>query len=116
MAFRCLPITTRELFESTTKDMGDYPTIEQLLECVQSRVSMLEIVGDSRTSNVQPPAKTSSVSRPPKRKGDNSRQSKHHSASLLTTKPEKICSCCKANHGLDSCAQFLSWVVGDRSK
>lgn len=36
LAFRALPITTRKLFESSVT--SDYPTIDDLLEFIQSRV------------------------------------------------------------------------------
>ncbi|XP_008182033.1 uncharacterized protein LOC103309131 [Acyrthosiphon pisum] len=113
MAFRCLPIATRELFETTVTSPGDYPTIEALLNCVQSRVSTLEIIGDSRSGNAGSQAKSS---RPSNRKGDRPSNSGHqHAASLLTTKPERSCPCCKASHSLDSCGQFLSLAVDERS-
>lgn len=48
VAFRCLPISTRKLFESSTT--ADFPSIEELLTFVQSRASILELAGDSRKS------------------------------------------------------------------
>jgi len=114
MAFRCLPIATRALFETTVTSQGDYPTIDALLACVQSRVSTLEIIGDSKPG---PASSQSKSSRPPNRKGDRPNHSGYqHAASLLTTKSERSCPCCKASHSLDSCSQFLSWAIDERSK
>jgi len=45
LAFRRLPISTRKLFESTVT--SDYPSMSELLTFVESRVSILELVGDS---------------------------------------------------------------------
>uniref|UniRef100_A0A2S2PC01 Integrase catalytic domain-containing protein n=1 Tax=Schizaphis graminum TaxID=13262 RepID=A0A2S2PC01_SCHGA len=114
MAFRCLPIATRELFETTVTSQGDYPTIDALLACIQSRVSTLEIIGDSKPGTASSQSKSY---RPSNRKGDRSSQSSYpHAASLLTTKSEKSCPCCKASHSLDSCSQFVSWATEERSK
>ncbi|KAL4091200.1 hypothetical protein QTP88_025929 [Uroleucon formosanum] len=45
LAFRRLPISTCKLFESTV--ISDYPSMSELLTFVKSRVSILELVGDS---------------------------------------------------------------------
>jgi hypothetical protein len=45
LAFRRLPISSCKLFESTVT--SDYPSMSQLLTFVESRVSILELVGDS---------------------------------------------------------------------
>jgi len=113
MAFRCLPIATRELFENTITSSGDYPTIEVLLKCVKSRVFILEIISDSRSGNFSSQSKSS---RPSNRKGDRSSNSDHqHAASLITTKPERSCPFCKAHHKLETCEQFLALAVSERS-
>ncbi|XP_060861829.1 uncharacterized protein LOC132938841 [Metopolophium dirhodum] len=114
MAFRCLPVATRELFETTVTSQGDYPTIDALLACVQSRVSTLEIIGDSKTETASSQSKSSRQSN---RKGDRPSHSGYqHAASLFTTKPERSCPCCKASNSLDTFSQFLSWAIDERSK
>lgn len=45
IAFRCLPVATRKLFESGSS--ADYPSITGLLKFVRSRVSLLENVADA---------------------------------------------------------------------
>jgi hypothetical protein len=49
VAFRCLPISTRKLFESS--NTSDYPTIEELLKFLRNRVAVLEIVGEPRKNS-----------------------------------------------------------------
>lgn len=44
MAFRCLPASTRKLFESSAPP--DFPSVTDLLTFVQSRVAVLEKTGD----------------------------------------------------------------------
>lgn len=120
LAFRCLPIATRELFETTLARSGEYPTIEALLSCVQSRVSTLEMIGDPRPGRSVPngssQSKLSSSFRLSNRKGDRSSNSGYqHTTSLLTTKSARSCPCCKDSHSLASCRQFLSLTVDERS-
>lgn len=94
MAFRCLPNTTRELFENTITSSGDYPTIEALLTCVKSRLSTLKIISGSILGNFSSQSKSS---RPSNRKGDRSSNSGHqHATSIITTKPERSCPYSKA--------------------
>jgi hypothetical protein len=50
IAFRCMSLMTRKLFESLST--STYPTVTKLLEFTQSRISILENVGDSRKSAV----------------------------------------------------------------
>ncbi|KAE9529538.1 hypothetical protein AGLY_011634 [Aphis glycines] len=49
MAFRCLPASTRKLFESSTP--SEFPSVTELLTFVQSRVAILEIAGDHQKSH-----------------------------------------------------------------
>lgn len=44
IAFRCLPISTRQLFEASST--ADYPSLTQLLDFVRSRVAILEVAGE----------------------------------------------------------------------
>jgi len=41
VAFRCLPVVTRKLFETSTT--SDYPTIDELMKFLRNRVAVLEV-------------------------------------------------------------------------
>lgn len=61
IAFKCLPVTTRKMFESAST--ADYPSIIDLLKFVRSRVSILENDADvGKSGNVAAPVK---VGKPP---------------------------------------------------
>lgn len=46
--FRCLPLMTRKMFESSTSVA--YPAVSDLLKFVHTRISILKNVGDFRKS------------------------------------------------------------------
>ncbi|XP_025193651.1 uncharacterized protein LOC112593472 [Melanaphis sacchari] len=114
MAFRCLPVHTRKLFEA--QSTADYPTLNQLLEFVRSRVAILEVVGDSKKVGVntvpQKGVKLTGASgkggeQPGKRLG-------YRPTSLVTADTDTKCPCCSNFHNLTSCTQFKSWSIEDR--
>lgn len=107
IAFRCLPLSTKKLFESNTKT--DFPTVEELMSFVQSRVSVLELVGENRSFNATPSQLKSTQSGQSRKGGDRSRKPGQFTAtSLVTTKPSFTCPCCAGTHKLDSCTRFKS--------
>jgi hypothetical protein len=46
LAFRSLPVTTRKIFESTVNT--EYPSIDELVDFVQSLINILKLAGDNR--------------------------------------------------------------------
>ncbi|KAF0699618.1 Uncharacterized protein FWK35_00039032, partial [Aphis craccivora] len=116
LAFRRLPISTRKLFESTVT--SDYPSMSELLTFVESRVSILELVGDSSSRT----NKGTTASKPfyddQSRKGGDryKRQQTAHAASFVTAAPSKTCPCCTEPHLLESCTRFKSWTVEERAR
>lgn len=99
MAFRCLPLFNRKLFESTCS--SDYPTMTELLDFVRSHISILENVGDVQ--------KSSGKGKP----------GKHIPMAMVIIKPtnsSEVYPRCKSNHALDICTRFQSLSVDDRNK
>lgn len=110
MAFRCLPIFCRKLFESTVSD--DFPTVDNLILFVRSRISILENAGETHKSIF----KSSQVS---DMTGNKFKSGKTPPISLVVEKPSNPpvpCLCCKETHALESCPQFGSWPVLVRSQ
>lgn len=109
MAFRCLAISDRKLFESSCS--SDYPTVRELLDFVRSRISILENVGDSR--------KVISESKSFKQVAKNTFR-KSPPTSMMLTKPSSssqgVCHCCTGKHTLDVCNLFQSWSVDKRNE
>ncbi|XP_025191316.1 uncharacterized protein LOC112591650 [Melanaphis sacchari] len=121
VAFRCLPVSTRKLFETST--ISDYPTIDELMKFIRNRVAVLEIVGEPREyspSTAQP--KSTSQSSPFLKGAHRSGKPKlfSHPTTLVATKlsnpTSNICPCCNGTHGLDTCTRFKSWAVDDRAR
>uniref|UniRef100_A0A2S2PHQ7 Peptidase A2 domain-containing protein n=1 Tax=Schizaphis graminum TaxID=13262 RepID=A0A2S2PHQ7_SCHGA len=116
LAFRRLPISTRKLFESTVT--SDYPSMSELLTFVESRVSILELVGDSSSRT----NKGTTASKPfygdqLRKVGDRHKgQQSSHVTSFVTAASNKICPCCSEPHLLESCPRFKSWTVDDRTR
>lgn len=112
VAFRCLPSSTRKLFESVVSQ--NFPSVTDLLTFVQSRVAILEIAGDSRkpTNQLNPNIQSNSFGR--------NKTGKLQSTSLMISKPvnDKIgsCICCNADHPLTSCQRFDSWPIEERNR
>lgn len=108
MAFRCLPLFSRKLFESTY--LFNYPTINELLEFAQSRISILENVGDVWKSSGQPKSFMHIGKDKP---------GKSSPMAMVITKPTnnvEICPCYNGNYTLDICTSFQSLSVDDRNK
>lgn len=108
MAFRCLPNFDRKLFESTYS--SDFPTVEELLDFVRTRISILENSGESRkvtkeSTSFQQIAKINSKRSSP--------------TSMVITKPtnssREVCPYCTGKHALDVCNQFQALSVDDRN-
>ncbi|KAF0721556.1 Integrase catalytic domain-containing protein, partial [Aphis craccivora] len=119
IAFRCLPVGTRKLFESTIT--AEYPSIKQLIEFAQSRAALLELVGEPRKNSGLTGIPKSVQSTGQIRKvGD--RQAKGEGSrltSLVTSKPvssNNDCPCCAGPHVLAGCTRFKSWPVDERSR
>lgn len=113
MAFRCLPESTRKLFESSAPP--EFPTVIDLLTFVQSRVSILEIAGDHHKKSNNRPQSTShsnaSVRKVP---------FKPTTTSLVASKPSSSksdsCPYCRERHTISDCRKFASLSVEDRNK
>lgn len=111
VAFRCLPVSSRNLFETGTT--SDYPTIDELMKFLRNRVAVLEVVGErcDRGASIVHPKSTSQQSH---LKTDTNRLGKprfsSHSTALVATKPSNStnnsCPCCSGAHGLGACARF----------
>lgn len=114
VAFRCLPISTRKLFETGTK--SDYPSIEELIEFLRQRVAVLEIVGESRKNTAPVTQVKSTLSHGQPRTGGERawNYDKPHPISLVTATPDSSCPCCTGSHVLGSCGRFKAWPVNDR--
>jgi len=54
MAFRTLPLSTRKLFESTMSSDVIYHTIDNILQFVRGRITLLENVGEPWKSAAKP--------------------------------------------------------------
>ncbi|KAE9532003.1 hypothetical protein AGLY_010205 [Aphis glycines] len=121
IAFRCLPVSTRKLFETST--ISDYPTIDELMKFLRNRVAVLEVVGERR-DQVAFGAHTKSTSQQGHLQKETNRSGKPRFSSLPTTlvatKPSNStsnrCPCCSGAHGLGVCARFKRWTVEERSR
>jgi len=116
IAFRCLPIMSRKLFESSV--LSVYPSVEDLLEFVRSRISILENVGDSRKSFGQ---NKSNKSFEQQLQPSKTLSKKFYPATMVISKSSNFenntCPCCKGNHNLASCPQFHdAWSVDERCR
>lgn len=109
MAFRCLPIFDRKLFESSCS--SPYPTVGELLDFVRSRISILENAGDNR--------KVISESKSFKQVVTHTSQ-KLSPTAMVIAKPisgtHEVCPCCTGKHALEVCNQFQTWSVDNRNK
>ncbi|KAL4153798.1 hypothetical protein QTP88_001631 [Uroleucon formosanum] len=116
IAFRCLPIVTRRLFE--TSSSTDYPTVHQLIDFIRSRVAILEVAGESHKGT--PSATSSKFGKPTgqfRTGGERAGKTQgYRPTSLVTTKSSSVCICCSEPHNLASCSKFKSWPVDERSR
>ncbi|CAI6351883.1 unnamed protein product [Macrosiphum euphorbiae] len=113
MAFRCLPASTRKLFESSAPP--EFPTVTDLLNFVQSRVSILEIAGDHQKRPNNRPQSTSHSNAFVKKV-----PFKPTTTSLVVSKPSSSksdsCPNCRERHTITDCRKFASLSVEDRNK
>jgi len=110
IAFRCLPVSTRKLFEANSS--VDYPTIGQLLDFLWSWVAILEVVGESHKNSA---SNASSKSTGQFRKGGDY-AGKPRFTSLVTSKSNSTCPCCAGSHALTACARFKNWDPDKRAR
>lgn len=111
LAFRCLPVNTRKLFESRIPAV--YPSLSDLLSFSRARIAVLENAGETGATS-GPTKSHSSVSR---NRGSITGTS---TASLITSNapvtPVGGCACSTGGHPLTSCSEFQSWSVDARQK
>lgn len=113
LAFRCLPASTRKLFESSTPP--DFPSVNDLLTFVQSRVSILEVAGDypnkANNRSQLTPHGNAFAKKP---------FLKPASTSLVISKPSNFkgdsCLNCRGRHAINECRKFASMSVEDRNR
>lgn len=109
-------MATRKLFESTVKD--EYPSVDDLLDFFHSRVSLLEVVGDSRKLSGENSSNSSFLTGQNKSSCFNRFRIRdvNHPTTLVPTKSAVVCPCCKDVHSLVSCAKFKGWSLEARSE
>lgn len=109
-------MSTRTLFES--KVTSDFPSICEMLNFVETRVAILELVGDPSHKINRSSAVLKPVHGDQSRKGGDryKRQQTSQAASLVTAAPSKTCPCCTEPHLLESCTRFKSWSVEKRAR
>lgn len=114
MAFRCLPLHTRKLFEASSS--ADYPSITQLLDFVRSRVSILEVVDNPHKNSATCVFHKGERLIGQFRKGGEQPGKRQSSRpmSLITSKSDNKCPCCSEAHKVASCTQFKSWSAEER--
>lgn len=113
MAFRCLPTSTRKLFESSNP--SEFPSMTDLITFVQSRVSILEMAGDhQKRSNTRPQSTQHSNAFTKKI------PVKSTTTSLIISKTScsksDTCSHCRGKHVINECRKFASLSIDDRNK
>uniref|UniRef100_A0A2S2R014 Uncharacterized protein n=1 Tax=Sipha flava TaxID=143950 RepID=A0A2S2R014_9HEMI len=110
IASRCLPTSSIKLFEAQLAN--GFPTVQDLLKFVKSRVAILECIPREPTSKQINELKNHkgasySVKKPP-----------IHSSMVASSNPSQAsqsCICCKGTHVLASCPKFKSWTLETRS-
>lgn len=113
LASRCLPISCRTLFESQV--VGDYPTVDELLSFVKTRIAILERVQDSQGVKTSRPMQQSQGSQNTTK--GYPRHSKSTPSSFVAAGPQSstpVCKCCKGAHTIPSCPQFKGWLLDAR--
>ncbi|CAI6370934.1 unnamed protein product [Macrosiphum euphorbiae] len=122
ISVRCLPSTTRRLFEQG--NTADFPTVDSLLYFAKDRVEVLENSGSSLIqATVKPQAKL--VFNKPKHTNSKPNQSaskapRSHQGSpvaLVANKPageSHRCEQCNGSHSLTSCSTFKDLSIDDR--
>lgn len=122
LASRCLPSYSIKLFEAQITN--GFPTVEDLLSLVKSRISVLECVPSAPRDSV-PKLLKQSVSQKayanPKHYNSGVNNFKRpQSTSLMTStatsKSNGPCPICKGSHAVSTCHKFTSWPVDVREK
>lgn len=117
LAFRNLSVVTRKLFESSISGVSTYPSIDDLLKFIRTRITVLENVSEikgtvNRKSNQNSISVVSGFGK--------GRPGKEHPVSLVTTKSvsSSVLSClrCSGPHNISSCSQFRSGSIDDRNR
>jgi len=90
--------------------------MSELLTFVESRVSILELVGDSSSRTNKGTTASKLFYGDQLRKGGDRHkgQQSSHVTSFVTAASNKSCPCCSEPHLLELCPRFKSWTVDDR--
>ncbi|CAI6371615.1 unnamed protein product [Macrosiphum euphorbiae] len=110
IAARCLPTYSIKLFEAQLAN--GFPTVQELLKFVKSRVAILECIPPESTS------KQSNYHKSTKTASHNARKPPLHTSMVTSNNPSKVspsCKCCTGNHGLTSCPKFKGWTQENRN-
>lgn len=110
IAFRCLPVSTRKLFEANSS--ADYPSIGLLLDFLRSRVAILEVVGESHKSSTN----NASFKWTGQFRKGGEYAGKPRLTSLVTSRSNSTCPCCAGSHALASCSRFKNLGPDERSR
>lgn len=105
IASRCLPTYSIKLFEAQLAN--GFPTVQELLKFVKSRVAILECIPPEPTS------KQSNSHKSTKTTSHNARKPPLHTSMVTSSNPSKVsqsCTCCKGTHVLTSCPKFKGWT------
>jgi len=105
LAARCLPTSSRRLFESENTE--EYPSVQSVIKFVKNRLHIIENAGGQFSGSSPKTTK-------PKVLGPR-RDPKVSFVSTTKTAPSK-CYCCSGAHGLADCAKFKSLSIDDRFK
>ncbi|KAF0736570.1 Integrase catalytic domain-containing protein, partial [Aphis craccivora] len=120
ISVRCLPPTTRRLFEQGNS--VDFPTVDNLLCFVKDRVEVLENSGSAQTYfPAKPPTKaTISLPKSANPKPQTTKAFRGHERSPVTLVANKQgddprrCWQCSGPHSLASCSEFKGLSIDDR--
>ncbi|XP_050063262.1 uncharacterized protein LOC126552594 [Aphis gossypii] len=121
IAVRCLPSTSRRLFEQD--NILDFPTVDSLLDFVKGRVEVLENAGTAMTPTVNKPQHKAQINRP--KFGNNkivaastkpSCSSSVPPVALVSQRPTEPHKCeqCSSSHKLSACSKFKELSIDDR--
>lgn len=111
IASRCLPTYSIKLFEAQLAN--GFPTVQDLLKFVKSRVAILECIPREPTS------KQVNIHKVSKDVPHNTKKTPLHTsmvASSNTSQAAQPCKCCKGTHALHSCPMFNGWAQEKRNQ
>ncbi|XP_025193669.1 uncharacterized protein LOC112593492, partial [Melanaphis sacchari] len=103
LAARCLPVSSRRLFESENTE--EYPSIQNVIKFVKQRMQVIENAGVQQTGSSSKPVRNKSSA--PRREGK--------IALLSSAKPASMkCVKCSGAHRLADCPTFKALSVDER--